>query len=87
MLTEEENTVLLAVYYACNGSTKANVSIDYINKKIPKEAKQFIKTWKVLKRLEQKGLVWFHRGRKAKKGITIGITKEGIKYLKQNKLI
>ena len=58
-----------------------------IQKKIPKEARYVIRTWKVLKRLERKGLIWFHYGRRANGGRTIGITKEGIKLLKEKNLI
>lgn len=87
MLTEEETTVLIAVYYVCNRSTHANTSIHRIQAKIPQEARQVIRTWKILKRLEKKGLIWFHYGRRANSGRTVGITKEGIKTLKKINLI
>ena len=87
MLTEEELVVLTALYYACKGSTKANISIHSIQRKIPKEFRQRIRTLKMLKRLEKKGLVWFHRGRRANGGKTYGITREGIKTLKKEGII
>ena len=87
MLTEHEKIVLIALYYACKGSTKANVGYQYIRKKIPKQYWMTISIEKTLRKLEKKGLIWTHYGRRANGGKTYGITKEGIKYLKQNKLI
>ncbi len=86
-MEEETTIVLLAIYLACKGSTKANVSLPYIQKKIPRKQLMRINLRKTLKQLEKRGLIWKHSGRRANGGATYGITKQGIKYLKQNKLI
>jgi len=86
-LAEKKLIVLYAVYLACRGSTKANVSIPFIRKKIPRKIQQEINLKKTLKDLEKQGLIWVHHGRKANSGKTYGITKEGIKYLKKHEMI
>ncbi len=86
-MEEDTTIVLLAIYLACKGSTKANVSLPYIKKKIPRKQLMMIDFKKTLKQLEKQGLIWKHPGRRANGGATYGITKEGIKFLRQNKLI
>jgi len=83
MLSSEERIVLIALYLITRGSTKANFSIQFIRKKLPKKYQILIDLSKTLKRLEKKGLIWVHYGRKANGGKTYGITREGIKLAKQ----
>jgi len=85
-LTRQDLLVLLAIYEACGGSTKANVSIQTIAKKL-KKYKLYIRIKKSLRKLTTQGYVWIHPGRKANGGVTYGITKKGIQKLKQEKLI
>ncbi len=78
-----EKIVLKAIYKACKGSTHANVSIAYIMKKIPKNVSMLINLKKTLRKLEKKGLIWRHAGRRANGGVTYGITKEGAKLARR----
>ena len=79
----QEKVVLVALYLACKGSTKANVGVQTVNKRIPKNFRARTNTRKILRKLVAKGLVWEHHGRRANGGITYGITLEGAKIAKQ----
>jgi len=85
-ITKEDLLVLLAVYEACGGSIKANVSIHTIAKKL-KKYRLYIRTKKALRKLTTQGYVWIHPGRESNGGVTYGITKKGIQKLKHEKLI
>ena len=82
-LKTQEKAVLVALYLACRGSTKCNVSVTTINKRLPKNFKSRINTRKILRKLVAKGLVWEHGGRRANGGKTYGLTPEGAKTAKQ----
>jgi len=85
-LSKEDLLVLLAVYNACKGSTKANVSMQTIAKKL-KRFRLYIRIKKSLRKLANQGYIWIHSGRRANGGVTYGITKRGILILKREKLI
>lgn len=60
---------LLALYYACNGSTRAHVPVQGFRAKLARPYKQFAKA--ILKKLRRAGYVHVHKGRDESFGINM----------------
>ena len=52
---------LLALYYACGGSTRAHVPVQGFRAKLSKPYKQFARA--ILKKLRKAGYIHVHKGR------------------------
>jgi len=65
---------LLALYYACDGSTRAHVPVQGFRAKLRKPYKQFARA--ILKKLRKAGYIHVHKGRDESYGINMaGIDK------------
>ena len=65
---------LLALYYACDGSTRAHVPVQGFRAKIARPYKQFARA--ILKKLRKAGYIHVHKGRDESYGINmVGIDK------------
>ncbi|MCW3990267.1 MAG: hypothetical protein NWE88_09355 [Candidatus Bathyarchaeota archaeon] len=65
---------LLALYYACDGSTRAHVPVPGFRAKLSKPYKQFARA--ILKKLRKAGYIHVHKGREESYGINMaGIDK------------
>ena len=80
-LKPEEIAGLLALYYACGGSTKAHVPIEFFRRRLREPYRREAR--RIIKKLRRRGFVHVHPGRTE----SYGITKEGIRVLKEMKLI
>ena len=80
-LKPEEIAGLVALYHACDGSSKSHIPIEFFRKKLRGPYKQ--QADKILKKLRRRGFVHVHKGRTK----SYGITKEGINKLRELRLI
>ena len=65
---------LLALYYACDGSTRAHVPVQGFRAKLSKPYKQFARA--IMKKLRKAGYIHVHKGRDESYGVNMaGIDK------------
>ena len=75
---------LLALYYACDGSTRARVPVQGFRAKLSKPYKQFARA--ILKKLRKAGYIHVHKGREESYGVNMaGIDK--LRELEKNGVI
>jgi len=75
---------LLALYYACDGSTRAHVPVQGFRAKLSKPYKQFARA--ILKKLRKAGYIHVHKGREESYSINMaGIDK--LRELENNGVI
>ena len=75
---------LLAIYYACDGTTRAHMPIQGFRAKLSKHYKQFARA--ILKKLRKAGYIHVHKGREESYGVNMaGIDK--LRELEKNGVI